>query len=252
MSAALDIDTLVEREKFVLPGTAVRDLPFSRGDDVLNIGLVEIGCKPRTKYGQLQVREDVVNSLFLSDHPLALGEGLSPNIFKTLVHFQSDLSHKQWVKGEFSVDARVVYDTIPDRVLATMPLKHRKRLLRAIPRADRYRRAELREIIEEEEGAELHRLITDGNGLSGYLGHSRGRMAEVVVQWEFERALPDRMKLYRNQTTDHPAGGYVSGVEFDSLLVFYDGQLYTRLIENLRKEAHLDVKACWDEDCPTS
>jgi hypothetical protein len=238
------IDSLLNAGFFGLPGTAVNGVPITVGNKQLHLGLVEIGCKPRRKYGQLRDKENLVRELWLSEYHGGYDIDLRPSLFRTLVHFDSSRKKFLLNSGDCLIDACLVYDSIPDDLLESMPTKHRKRLLRSSPKEQWGARDELREIIYTSNGRRLYDLIRRKE--DSFLDHVRGRAAEVVVQWDIERCLPERMKLYRNQTTDVSTQRYEEGTEFDSLLVFYNGELYTQLIENLRERNHLHVKASWD------
>lgn len=238
------IDSLVNDGFFGLPGTAVNGIPMTNGNMPLHLGLVEIGCKPKRKYGQLRDKENLVRELWLSEYQKEYNADLRPSFLRTLVHFDSSRKKFLLNSGDCLVDACLVYDSIPDDLLESMPPKHRKRLLRSSPKEELWHRDDLRQIIRNADGKRLYDLIN--NKYDSSLSHVRGRAAEVIVQWDIERSLPQNMKLYRNQTTDVSTQRYDEGTEFDSLLVFYNGELYTQLIENLRERKHLNVTASWD------
>lgn len=229
---------------FELPGSSIRGIPLLLPSGKhLDFGLVEIGCRPYCKRGQLTNKRNLFRDYLDAAYPVFNSEQ-RPEIYRTLAHY--DPSKKIKLKSKFyGPEVIIVYSYITQAMLADISEEDRKRIFGTAGRS-RWRKELLEDIIGTQDAERLHKMIVERKSTTGRkMSALRGTMAEILVQKDLEKTLPHGMSLFRNEDITYFTRRYPYGTEIDGLLLFYGEDRYIELIENLRKLDHLIVKDKW-------
>lgn len=227
------------RHRFHFPNSAMPDMPISKPNSTISFGLVEIGCRPKGKSGQLRSKRQ----LMLDYWQEAYGDvSFEPHIYRMLVHYQHDDGWNPR-QGDFIPDTMIVYRSIPHEAILALSDAQRHGILKAARNSGKQDRVE--KMLRRGESRQLHEMITEGSHdqrLSGL----RGKVAELLAQRDISYFKPKSMRSFTNGTIKYFNDRYRSGTEIDQILVFYNQRPYQTLVGRLESCNHLEVFSAED------
>lgn len=232
----------VKQMNFSLPDSSVSYPLIRDGIGMLNLGLVEIGCKPTRKRTQLKGKRQLLFKLWGDRYREEAGLFLMP-VYRMLAHYTPG-THLPLIGHRSDLDVIVEYTHIPTSLLETLSREEKDRIVGAVSRYEREKTEVLEEILQTNDADRLHKLIVEGEkDLRQTI--VRGKMAELVSLKDLQNQLPPGMALYWNEHINYFNRKYPEGTEVDGVQVFHGLSTYLQLIENLRKLDHLNVVDRW-------
>ncbi len=214
--------------RFSLLGEPNLDLPLTTSVGNLNLGIVEVGCRRKTKIAQL-----IGKRRLIADHTDGKGTPLTHRI---CVHYRGPTRFSD-ADSNFP-EVVVTYKATPEAVLET------------IARIPEY---QLAECFRKESSApqkldyilaanKPHEVIDDfvrHNETSPIL---RGLLAECAMRTDFMAALPKGMEFTPSLIWNISNSRYREGTEVDGMLRWYKPGVFDSFLEQLNSYDHLNVR----------
>jgi len=168
----------------------------------------------------------------------------TPNIYRTLAHYNPNDKDPLPVRRKSDPDAIITYKYISQQMLAALTEDDKDQIYGTVERG-RPRRV-LEEILETDDARLLHNLIAHQRH-NPNMSDLRGKMAEILSQKDIEAAMPEGMILYRNSDVTYFNKTFRNGTEIDGILTFYGKEAYLVLLEKLKKYDHIVVRDRWND-----
>jgi len=238
----MSLPQLTNKEVFFeLPQSSIKGIPVycSNGEKIC-FGFVEVGCKPTRKRNQLRNKKQLFYKYWGDNYRQKLD--WIPDVYRTLAHY--DPTRDPELGGQkYGVDTILFYHYITPEMLSDMNDNDKEQIYKVVSSSNK-RKGILEEIIENEDAVKLHALIVDGGHIP-QIASLRGKMAEILALKDLERTMSNGMNLYRNGDIRYFNRRYRNGTEIDGIMTFYSEEKYVKMIENLHKLKHLEVKDRW-------
>lgn len=230
---------MIKDSFFELPDSSICEIPlYSLDGMLLNLGLLEVGCKPKGKSKQLRDKSRQLKYYWNNTYKRKVKQ-YDLQIYKMLAHYDPSQKDTLRLKKD-GPDTVIFYSYISNEMLAELTEKDKTKLRQEVH--NKPSQKELYEIIEAQESEELYKAITNETTIPKS-GGLRGKLAEIFVQKDLEKVVPLGMNFFWNENIYRP--NRKKGREVDGILTFYREDSYIELVENLRKLDHLFIKDKW-------
>jgi len=222
---------------FELPGTAIRGIPLQAGGENLNIGFIEVGCRPYGKRKQLKDKRELFRSFWYDHYILSGAADWYPIVRRTLVHYDPESFQKGVfnVQKEYNPDVVLFYRYISEQVLLTLSDGDKEAILKC---ADLSMVPRLELLLSENDSEGLQSLIINDRQKCRQ-ANLRGKLAEMITLNDVQTCLPRGMSLYRNGDIKFFQDKLNNGTEVDGILLSYGTEPYWNLVENIGQSLHV-------------
>ena len=235
---------------FSLPGTSIRGIPVINSvGDRLNLGIVEVGCRPKRKSRQIRLKKEFLTEVWNGNLEL---RDLSwrPQFYRILPHFRQDSSLGLY-KGDIKViDLVLIYNEITETMLEKLNEDDIRRIFQDRDNfkgiqvrkkwPDEKIKKKLERIIELRDAQQLWYLIQ--NPPNRNYNQLRGSMTEALALKDIEINLPSGVNLFSRQQIAYISQKYRNGTEIDGILTSYGQKGFFELIDRLKRLAHLECR----------
>ncbi|MBR9676358.1 hypothetical protein GOV05_05090 [Candidatus Woesearchaeota archaeon] len=222
---------------FELPGSPIKGIPLKLNGDFLDIGFIEVGCKPSKKKRQAADKKELFLKYWGDVYREEKGITWIPDVYRIVVHYDSEQT--LYLGGRKNgIDAEIFYSSTPQGIINNFTEEEKEELVSSVNRGKRQR---LEKILLDANSDELHELITNSES-EEKLSVIRGKLAEALVLRDVDSSLPSGMNLYKNGDIRYFNKRYQNGTEIDGVLIFYGKEYFDELINNLRSLDHLNIR----------
>lgn len=237
---------------FELPETAIRGIPFfDSSGERLELGLVEVGCKPRKKKRDLSDKKQLIYKWWSDTYRRKGIVDWLPQVYRTLVHYHPGMDPSLYGRRN-QLDVVILYTEISQEMLGSLTDEEKTKIYLRMGKEEKLsRRPDLRRvrqtlerIIETRDARKLHQMIVSG-GNNQKTSALRGVMAEVLAQRDVEYATPPGMNCFKNGDVRYFNRRYINGTEIDAISTSYKEEIFVEFVENLRRLDHIVVKDRW-------
>jgi len=208
---------------FRIPGSSVKDVPLCMGEDRLQIGFVEVGCKPAKKRGALKNKRELFYK-FWSDTYRGVVDWF-PRVYRMLAHYQPGVDPPLDIR-KFELDTVVHYARLTPMMLEDLDDRDVGRIAQCIPK---HERKHLERIIADRDAELLHDAIVHHDVYEAW-PQLRGRVAESLVLKDMRRLLVPGMSLFENSYVRYFNQRFRNGTEIDGVLTLYQSSQYEELV----------------------
>jgi hypothetical protein len=229
---------------FEFPNSPIRGIPLiSESREYLNLGFMEVGCKPTRKRTQLRDKKELFYKWWGDQYKNQHGIEWTPTVYRILAHYCPEIQPRLYAR-KTELDVVVLYTEISPEMLGGLNEYDKEQIYRVVKNNQR-RRDLLEEIIETKDAESLHKLIVEG-GRIPQVEMLRGKMAEILAQKDIEENLPFGMNFFRNSSINYFNRRYRNGTEIDGVLTFYGEETFMELVERFGTIDHLTIKDRWN------
>ncbi|MBT4539792.1 hypothetical protein HOI26_04320 [Candidatus Woesearchaeota archaeon] len=230
----------MEPQFFALPKSNIQGIPLYSGENNLQIGFIEVGCKPNKKRGKLKNTKQLFLKYWGDNYKQSVGDWI-PTVYRALAHYdptkKPGLDFRKW-----ELDVVLDYQFISEEMLKSLDEQDKKQVFHIV-RKEKQRHI-LEEILKENDAERLHALIVAG-GDKPQVAYIRGQMAEILAQKDADNNLPPGMNLFRNGNIRYFNRRFRNGTEIDAVQTLYKEETYISWVEALRKLDHVTVRDKW-------
>jgi hypothetical protein len=214
----------------------------------VNIGFIEIGCTPNSKRAQLLDKREKFSEIW-NDEFGKYGINWVPDIRRTLLHYDPEMHEKGVFNrfAEYNPDVVIFYNRITDEDLEKLSDKQRRRIMQS---DSPDRRKLLLDILNRNSAEDLQDMILSEK-YDCKMASLRGRSGEIVGQNRIKALLPEGITLVKNGELKYFREQIRDESEIDGVLIYYQPELYWKLIQNLQRSKNLTVEVNWDIVSPS-
>lgn len=222
-----------------IPGSKDIILPSIKGGMKLSLCLIEVGCKPNSKYMQVKNKERLLKDNFdINSKELF-------SIWSGIVYFNGVRDYL------FNEHSKIQSFNLPDFSLhyknvskESLDIKEdiAEQLIRKCPASGRnlFRRS-----IESKDPEFIEFLLKEGH-LSDYC-NIRGLFMEYMFRHDLDNACDTNpnleMKVFPSYYMKLSNEKYKSGTEIDTVMAFYDDRVLRKVLGRLSHQKHIDLRS---------
>lgn len=226
---------------FQLPKTSIKGIPiFSTSGVPLSFGFIEVGCRSVGKRKQVKSHAQLFLKYWGDNYRSQAG--FTPLMHRMIAYYDPS-ANPRLITRNSKLDAVIFYSAIPPKMLAEMDEQDKTEIYSMV--SDDQKKIDLlEEILENDDAERLHKMIVDGK-TERSMSSLRGKMAEILVQKDISRNLPEGMNFFRNTNIRWTDKRYSNGTEVDGVLQSYGKPGYIQLVANLRVLDHVRIRDRW-------
>ena len=216
-------------------------VPLVESTHRLDIGLIEVGCRPSGKLGQLKEKRQLFLKYWGDSH--REDTGWDPTFYKTLVHFTPNRKLQVNQRG-YSPDSTVTYHHIPKTALQRITNSEKMELAIFATKTmrDPKQYDHFIDLLFSDDNESLQSLLWNASTNEHDSSQLRGRITEILVKNDVAQVKPNGMKLHWDVNLTYTNKRYRFGTQLDGLVTFHGRDQYTTLLSTLNQLDHVQVE----------
>ena len=226
-----------------LPSSDIQGIPLTNGDELLTLGIFEIGCAPKCKKTQVRRKRNLIGKLTRTKIP----RRLRPDIKSYVIHWDKLSNYDPNISRVHHINASIRFNDVTEEMIETLIRQPQKpyefiRYFEGESQENISRQLLIfDELIEERNPQKYLYLIQNIYGDHSRDGLVRGALAEFFALSQLRKYLSEGMNMFSNGSIKGLKGMYENGTEIDAIVTSYGKDGLETMLQELEDEMFIDV-----------